>query len=271
MGFFARLKTGWALAMDSLDVLRDHPRLALFPLLAGIAGAVYVGLLTGSAYLITGPDAGPASLAVLFLVYLGSTFIASYFTAALTYNTREALEGREPSMRAGLAAAWHEKGTLLTWAVVSAIVGVALRVIEKQDSPVARIVAGIFSVSWGILTYFVIPVIVFEEVGAREMFERSGRTFRDTWGETTGAGFGVGIVTILFVLAGIALAAVVFVVLGGAVGLLGAIAVGAIAILVAFLLGNTLGTIARTALYLYATEGEQPAAFDDVDFSRAVR
>lgn len=273
MGFFGRLETGWALTMDSLLVLRRDPELATFPLVAGVAGLVYLGVLLGGVSLLGGADSGPAFYAVLFVLYFGSTFIASFFTAGLMHETREAFEGRDPSFRSGLRAAWRNLGTLLAWAAVAATVGVVIRLIERQgrNSIVARLFAGLFSVAWAILTYFVVPVIVFENVGITEAISRSGETFRDTWGETAGAGFGVGLVTILFLVAGILVAVVLFFVgtsVGSYLGLVGALGAGAAVILIAYLAGVTLGGIARTALYVYATEGKKPSEFDNVDFTR---
>jgi hypothetical protein len=272
MGFLSRLKTGWALSMDSLDVLRDEPSLTVFPAIAGLAGTVYLVLVLGGAVLVTGPDPGPAMYAALFVVYLGTTFITSFFTAALMYNAREVFHGRDPTLGEGLAAAWRNRGPLLVWAVISAIVGTVLSALESTDNPLAELASLVFSVAWGVLTYFVVPVIVFEEVSVRGMFERSGETFKNTWGETAGASFGVGIITVLFTLAGLVVAAAVFFVLGGSgLGLASAVAIGALVLLGAYLFGTALGAVARTALYVYATEGERPAPFENVDFQSAGR
>jgi hypothetical protein len=272
MGFLGRLKTGWTLSMDSLGVLRAEPSLALFPAIAGLAGTVYLALILGGAALLVGTDPGLVLYAALFVVYLGSSFIAAFFSAALTHNAREVFRGRDPTMREGLAAAWDNRSTLLVWAIASAVVGTVLRAIESADNPLANLAAIVFSVAWGILTYFVIPVIVFEDVSAREMFERSGETFKQTWGETAGAGFGVGLITVLFTLAGLAVAAVLLVALGGSAAGIGlALGVGLLVVLGAFLLGSSLGSVAKTALYVYATEGRRPEGFENVDFATARR
>lgn len=270
MGIFRRLRVGWALSMDSLNVLRAHPELAVFPLISGLGGLVYVGLLLGGVVLL-GLDEGPVLYVVLFVLYLGSSFIAAFFTAGLTYSVKEALEGREPSLRSGFAGAWRKRTLLFAWAIISAIVGVILRAIERQDNVIARIAAMIFSVAWGILTYFIIPVILFEDVSVRSMFSRSGETFKDTWGETAGAGFGVGLVTVLFTLGGVLIAGLVFVAFGSsAVGAAGGLVIAVLVIFGAYLVGTTLTGIAKTALYIYATEGVQPAEFNDVDFRETV-
>lgn len=272
MGFFSRLKTGWALSMDSLSVLRQEPSLTLFPLVAGLAGTVYLVVVLGGTFLLGGADAGPGLYLGLFVLYLGSTFIASFFTGALMYNAREVFEGRDPTLGDGLAAAWSKKETLLVWAVISAIVGVAFRLLENRSGPIGDIARLVFGIAWGILTYFVVPVIVFEDVGAREMFERSGQTFKRTWGETAGAGFGVGIVTMLFVLVGLVVGLVLFVVLSSTpLGFVVAIGFAILLVFATYLGGSALAAIARTALYVYATEGKRPSQFDDVDFSTAAR
>lgn len=270
MGIFARLKMGWNLSMDSFRVLRKNPELALFPLISGIAGLLYIALLFGGSY-VTGLFASDTTgIAVLFMFYLGTSFIAAFFNAGLVYSAREAFQGRNPSVKDGLAEAWSHKGPLFTWAVISAIVGLIVRAIEQQDNFVADIVAMLFSAAWSIITYFIVPVIVFEDVSVTGMFKRSGETFKNTWGETAGAHFGVGLVSMVFMLVGLAIAAAVFFALGGAGGFFVAAAIGGVTLLAFFLLSSALGAIAKTALYVYATEGERPKEFENVDFERGV-
>jgi hypothetical protein len=269
MGFFTRLKTGWALTKDSIQVLRGDPELVAFPLVGSIAGLCYVGLLLGGSALLLGTDFGVAQYVVLFVLYFGSTFIASFTTAALMHETRRAFHGEDPSLKSGLRAAWRTKNTLLVWSLVSATVGIIIRMIEGQDNVPAKILASVVSVGWSILTYFIVPVITFEDVGIRDAITRSGATFKDTWGETAGAHFGVGIVTILFMLPVVLLAlgiVLAFSSAGGTLGLGAGLVIAAILVLVAYLFTMTLSSIARLALYVYATEGERPRAFENVDF-----
>jgi hypothetical protein len=274
MGLFARLKMGWNLSKDSFSVLRGDPELALFPLVSGIAGLLYIALLFGGSYVLGLFQSDATGFAVLFLLYLGTAFIAAFFNAGLVYSAREAFEGREPSLRSGLAAAWRHKGPLFAWAVISAVVGMILRAIEQQDNLVAKLVAMLFSAAWSIITYFIIPVIVFEDVGVTEMFKRSGETFKNTWGETAGASFGVGLIMAVFVLLGLLVAGVVFVAFSSVAGSLGvfvAVGVGAISLLAVYLFGSALGIVAKTALYVYATGGQRPSEFENVDFQRGAR
>jgi hypothetical protein len=270
MGIFGRLVTGLKLARGSLAVLRDHPKLLAFPLVGGVAGLVFIAALLGGTLVGTGGESGPVLYGALFALYVGSTFIASFVTAALMHATREAFHGQEPSVRRSMAVAWRRKGTLLLWAVIAAVVGVLIRALEESNEIVARIVAVVFALGWAVMTYFVVPVIVFEDAGIRGMFSRSGGLVKELWGESLGAEAGVSIVTVLLVLAGVAVTGLAFVAIptGTAAGLFAVLAIGAVAIVGALLIGMALTGIAKTALYVYATEDETPPYFGGMDFGR---
>jgi hypothetical protein len=146
---------------------------------------------------------------------------------------------------------------------------VILRAIESQDNVVAKIVAGIFAVAWGVMTYFVMPVIVFREPSVGEMFQQSAATFKRTWGESIGAMGAINIVTLLLIIVGVALAGGIFVLTAGlgSIQLVATVTIGGAVILLGALIGKTLTGVAKTALYVYATEQTAPEYFEDMDFA----
>lgn len=272
MGFFSRLKIGFGMARRSGRVLRAHPTLLVFPLVGGIAGVAFLLTLFGSLFLtetLVG-QSGATVYGALFTAYLVETFIASFFTAALVAATRTVFRGGEPSVRSALATAWERKVPLLIWSIVAALVGVLIRAIESQDNLLARILAGLFAVAWSVMTYFVVPVIVFRDPSVTGMFKESADTFKTTWGESIGAMGAIDIVTFLLVLGGLALGVLTFVVTAGlgTAGFALAVLVAGVAVLFAILIGKALSGIARTALYVYATEQTSPEFFGDMDFSK---
>ncbi|WP_181687076.1 DUF6159 family protein [Halorhabdus salina] len=269
MGFFRRISTGFGLARRSGRVLRAHPKLLAFPLLGGLAGLAFMLTLFGGLFMVD-PEPGPVLYATLFVVYVVETFVASFFTAALVAATRRTFRGEAPTIRECLAVAWSKKWQLLAWAIIAAIVGVIIRAIEESSDLAGTILAAVFSLAWGVMTYFIVPVIVFEETSITGMFKQSGRTIRNTWGESLGALSAISIVTFLLVLGGVAVATVTFLAVPGSglAVILATAAVGGTAILLAFLIGQALTGIAKTALYVYATEQEAPEFFEDMDFSR---
>ena len=96
------------------------------------------------------------------------------------------------------------------------------------------------------------------------------RSRTDSWGESIGALGTIDVVTFLLMLAGIVLGGLTFVVTTGlGTGqLLATLLIGGTAVSVGLLVGKALGGIARTALYLYATQNTAPERFADMDFSK---
>ncbi len=270
MGLFRRLTVGFGLTRRSGRVLRAHPKLLVFPLIGGLSGIAFLATLFGSLALAGSvfDELGLAIYLVLFGAYLVETFIASFFTAALVAATRTVFRGGEPSIRGALAAAWQRKLPLLVWSLIAAIVGVIIRMIEGEDNLVARILASLFAVAWSVMTFFVVPVIVFRNPSVRGMFTESASTFKETWGESIGAMGTIDVVTFLLALGGVALGAVVFFATAGlgTVQLLVTVVVGGSAVVLGLLVGKALSGIAKTALYVYATETTAPEHFEDMDF-----
>lgn len=265
MGLLSRFKMGLTLTKDSLRVIRNNPRLMWFPFISGVVGLAFLAVFLGVTFGLVQVNPEGGALVGLFLVYLVLTFVSSFFSAALVHQTRETFAGKRVSLRDGISAAWDRKAPLLVWSVIAATVGVFINMLESSDSIIARILGVLFSVAWTILTFFIIPVLVFERVSVTEMFKRSGGLFKQTWGETPISLFAVSIISLLvalpFVAAGVLVAS-----LGTTVTLVTGIGIVLAGVLFAFLLSQTLQGVVKTSLYVYAKEGKRPEEFSNVNF-----
>jgi len=267
-GFFERAKTGWTLTKDSAGVIRDHPNLLVFPLLAGVASAAFLVVLFVP-MLIANLIGSGLEYVALFVVYFATTFVSTYAAAALVHATNEAFHGREPNVLASLKAVRNRLGPIVVWSLISATVSVVLKTMEDSDNPIAGILRSLFAIGWSIMTFFIVPVIVFEDVSVTSMFSKSAGAFRDTWGETLGAGFGitlvVALVGIVLAVGALAVSIPVAAVFPGPGILLALLLLGGV-IAFTYLLSQTIWGVAKTALYVYAVEGHRPAEFDNFDF-----
>ncbi len=266
MGLLNRLKRGYLLARQSLSVMRHHPRLALFPIGSGIAGVAYLALLVPPMFSVLALDSSDTVVlavggTVLVGMYLGTAFISAFFTSALVHQTRAVFAGDDPSLRAGLKGAWTVKWPLLVWALISATVGVVLDAIAESETLVAQVLTAVVGVTWTLLTFFVIPVIVFERPSISEMFTRSANTFKETYGETPIGLIGVNIIALVVALPLLVPGAYFLSVDEILVVGLPLIVAG---VLVAQLLTYTLQGIVKTSLYFYATDGDRPKEFTDI-------
>ncbi|WP_327051819.1 DUF6159 family protein [Halomicrococcus gelatinilyticus] len=263
MALGSRIGTGWRLAGRSAGVLRRNPRLAVFPLTSGVATAVFVATAFGAAGVTGAFDSDGGVVAVVVGLYVGTAFLVAFCNAALTWAARETFRGQSPSVGAAFRAASRHLPSLFAWAIVSAVVGITLRAIEESSEIGGAMVTALVSLGWTALTYFVVPVVVFEDAGPRSMFEESGRLLRETWGETVGAELGLGVVTFLLALPGVVLTIGMLVAFPDGNGVLLALAVGGGLTLVGFVVGTALEGVAKTALYRYAREESVADGFDE--------
>ena len=267
-GFFEKLKTGLLLSKDSLGVIRDHPKLLVFPALGGLASLAFWIVFLVPLW-IAGLIGTGLEFIVLFMLYFLTTFTATFFTASLVFAVNQAFHGEEPDIKESMQAAWDRKGPILVWSAVAATVSVIIKKLEESNSSITRILTSIFALGWTVMTFFIVPVIVFEDVTVKSMFTRSAETFRDTWGESIGVGMGVTLIQVVVGIVSVGIAVVLALLLGAVVPvaglLLGIFLVGG-ALVMTYLLGQTVWGVTKTALYVYAAEERVPEHFENFDF-----
>ena len=204
MSFFDRLSNGWTLAMNSFKVLKENKQLIIFPVLSGISlvlimGSFVLAFLSANGWSFeNAEDSGTiGNYLYLFLFYLVNYFIVVFFNMALIHCTRLYFRGEEVSINAGLRFSLSRIGTIFSWSVFAAIVGTILRIIQEESGIIGKIITGIIGIVWNIATFFVIPVIAYEDLGPIAAFKRSSQLMKQKWGESLGATFSFGLIQFL--------------------------------------------------------------------------
>ena len=279
---FEKVSTGWQLARQSYQVLKLDKELLLFPLMSGIACLLVMASFaiplwaSGYADTVMNEEAISQShqilgYVLLFAFYVVNYFVVIFFNAALIACAIIRFKGGNPNLRDGFSAASARLPQILGWAVVAATVGLILRIIESRSEKVGQFVAGLLGMAWSAVTYFVVPVIVVEQVGPVTAAQRSLSILKKTWGEALTANFGIGLIVLLAtLLAMIPLIAGAAAISAGmvALGIVGVVC-GVILVLLVSLVSSALNAIIVGALYLYAAEGTVPGQFDDALFQQA--
>lgn len=210
---FVRLSNSWRLFKSSWWVLAQDTELILFPILSGLANLLVLASFAAGAWGLglfeTGAAAGgeshgweesvPAILLGLGL-YLSSYFVVIYFNAALVGAAFQRLQGGDPTVASGLAAANRCLGSIFLYAVIAATVGLILRTIQERSGWLGRMIGGLLGMAWSLLTYLVLPVLVVERLSAMDGIRRSASLIRKTWGEQIVGNVSFGLVGVLLVL-----------------------------------------------------------------------
>jgi hypothetical protein len=268
-----RISRGWKLTKLSLRVIRKDKEILLLPVISGIItmlifASFFVGIfvVNGSGDDSPGSTETVLSIALFAGFYFCAYFITIYFNAAIIGCATIRLDGGDPTIKDGLRIARENIGRILAWALVAATIGVIIKAIQQRVGFVGRIIMGALGVAWSLLTYFVVPVLIYEKLGPIPAVKRSAGMFKKTWGEMIVGNLGLGII---FVLAG--LAGILIIVLGFAVGGVTGLIVGFVIAVVYWLILAVVQTAAEAvlvaALYKYATTGQVPAGLEGVHFA----
>ena len=270
---FERLSNGFDLARSSWQVLRDDKKLIVFPIISGLACVVVLISFAVPLVLLTPWDqfknnqnnfqVPPWTYAVAFAFYFCNYFVIVFCNAALISCALLRFNGESCTLGDGFAAAASRLPQILAWSLVSAAVGVVLKVIENVHEKAGEFISAILGTVWTITTYFVVPVLVVEKVGPFEAVRRSVQILRKTWGESLVGHMGIGFFMFLLAIPGI-LILLLGIYLFVTQGILGAVVVarGILYLLGCMAISSALNVIFLSAMYQYAVNREVPSGFD---------
>lgn len=274
---FDRISRSWTLVKASAAVLRSDKELLLFPVISAFATLLVLATFMVPVLglrLFEGDTIGPLGAVVGFLFYLCQYFVIFFFNTALVGAAMIRLEGGDPTVSDGLRIARSKIGVILGYAAIAATVGLILKALEERAGAIGKIVVGLVGVAWTLATFLVVPMLVARDVGPLDAVKESVELLKRTWGENVagnvGIGLAFGLLTLLVVLAVVALVVGAAFVGGAklaiAVGIVGALAIAFVAVLQAALSG-----IYSAALYRYAVDGQAPAGFGSGQLESAFR
>jgi len=267
---FATIQRSYTIFRQSLSVLRQDKEILIFPLLSGMftivamAGLIYGGVVTGFFQRLSASgdrslEANLLGYSALFVWYFVSWFIVLFFNVGVVACARIRLEGGDPTTADGFRAARENLKSIVIWALISATVGLILRIVSERSKLVGTLIARFLGAAWAIATYFVVPVMIFEKSSARESMASSTKLITRTWGESLVAAAGVGVTIMLLGVGGLAFPIIGILISPTAA----AIGLGVMALYWIFLAitSSALTGIYRTGLYLYARDGRPLPAF----------
>lgn len=267
MNFFTRLSNGWELAKISFATINKNRSLLLFPVFSVISLILVLATFGGGSFFLFGDQidaflesedetvANALGLTAIFIYYLINYFVIVYFNSALVYCAVKILNGEETSVSAGLEYSNSKLGKIFGWAVLSATVGTLLQILHNTGK-IGEFVASFIGMAWSILTFFAVPVLIFEDKSVVDTVKESGRLMRQKWGESLAATVSFGVFHFLGILLSIGLG----ILLGGVNIVLG-IVVALLSILFLSTVFSAANTVFVAAVYNHVT-GAPTGNFD---------
>lgn len=285
---FKKIANSLRLAQESWGVLKQDSELMIFPVLSVVATiAIALSFCTSIYFLIVGSsryinldsidnsDLGNIiSIVFLFAMYFIGYCCVLFCNTALLYCAKIRFDGGNPTIKDGLKAGFANLRNIVAWAAIGATIGIVLSQIEEKLGILGGIIRMVVGGAWTVITYFAIPVIIFEGVGPIEGIKRSKAIIEKTWGESLTAVVGlqgaqtlISFGSLLIFMASIA----------GAVALESwQLAAAGLGLMIIITIGGSivfscLAQIYCAALYVYATTNEPPSAYRQESFSSAFK
>jgi Family of unknown function (DUF6159) len=267
MGSVAR---GFRLAKASWWVVKKDRELLWLPVISfacSLAVMVVFGLgMLGIGLPERGGSVSPGIYVLGFCMYVALSFVTIYFNAAVIGTAMKRLQGEDAKITDGLALAREHIGKIFVWALITATVGMILRQIQENAGIVGRIVIGLVGIAWSVLTYFVVPVLLYEPVGVGGSIKRSAQIFRERWGEQFVGNATIGLAVVIVGIPVVLVGALITAVLAPVGVALLIVSVGAL-----IAIGAACSGVFNAALYRYATTGEASGAFSLDDMNASFR
>ena len=178
---------GFRLARASWWVVKADRELLWLPVISFACSLVVMAVfglgMLGIGLPEQGGSVSPGIYALGFCMYVALSFVTIYFNAAVIGTAMKRLQGEDAKIADGLALARQHIGKIFVWALITATIGMILRQIQENAGILGRIVIGLVGIAWSVLTYFVVPVLLYEPVGVGQSIKRSAQIFRERWGE----------------------------------------------------------------------------------------
>jgi hypothetical protein len=253
-----------SLMKASFNVLMLDKELLVFPVLSGIASTLVLlsfiapVAMTGAWDVFEGGGAGYPAMVVSFLFYVVMYTVTFFFNSALVGAALIRLDGGDPTVSDGLAIASKRMGSIIGYAVISATVGMILRMISERGGPFAKIATMFAGMAWTLATYMTVPILVTKNIGPLDAIKESAAVFKRTWGENVVGNLGLGWAMFLLYVGWTAS----LITLGwvasmvSPIAILGVVGVGVVGYVFLVLMGSALSGIYTAALYRYAMTGE---------------
>ncbi len=252
MNFFDRLSNGWRITQNSFSILKQNKQLIIFPILSSISLILVIGVFVLGIFASAGWDVELIqtenqllNYLMLFAFYFANYFVVVFFNMALIHCSKLYFNGEEATVSAGLKFSMSRIGAIFSWALFAATVGTILKVIQENSGIVGKVITGLIGIVWGVTTFFVVPVIAYENHGPVSAFKRSAQLMKEKWGESLASTFSLGLMQTLVLL----LLLIPVVLIGMYVNVIAAVAIGVVAGFLSFAVFSAAETLFISSVY----------------------
>lgn len=261
-----RFRAGWILLKETWRFMMLDKELLFVPVIASfLFGIVIVGIMSVLRDPTTVPNEIPTTFALLFMAYVSAAFIAALSQAVISHIVYIRAHGGDANLGQGFTRALTHSFSLFVWSMITSTIGLIINIISGRSEILGRIVASILGATWRVLTYFVVPAMVIDNVSAFASIPKSVSVFKQTFGETIVSNISYRLIFFLIfllqIVLGVGLTITALIAEREVLAVLILLVFMGCIVLTLFILSVFSGILV-TLLYIYATEGAAPNNFN---------
>ncbi|MFN2373167.1 MAG: DUF6159 family protein [Cyclonatronaceae bacterium] len=253
---------------SSFAVLQAEKKLLIFPVISALvtllilASFIFPMLVLDKGWIEDGIISESTQwyhYVQMFALYYVCYFIMLFFNSATVASAVYVMRGGKPTIGGAVNAVMGRLGPLAAWALIAATIGLILNIIENQSDKIGKIITGLLGMSWTLVSFMVLPILIIENRGPVESLKASMSMLRGTWGEQILGHFSFGLIYFIMILP---MFLVFYLLMNlGEAAIIIAIVFGVIYTLAAAAVQWVLQSIYMGALYMYARDNEIPDNF----------
>ncbi|MCB9359653.1 hypothetical protein H6503_07010 [Candidatus Woesearchaeota archaeon] len=266
----------WEITKLTFGVIKEDKEMILYPILSTFFSLLFIVAMVlpsigFQAFAeMTKGIADPIVYSVTFLIYLGLAFIATFFNVCVVYTAKERFKGNNATLASSFKFAVSKAHLILAWSMLSATIGVIFRAIERASQRLGAagqitvaIANSILGMIWSIVTLFVVPAMVYNDLGPIAAIKKSVSALKKTWGESLVRYYGLGMIQFALLMVGI-LVGIGAIIITASIPLLllTSVIILVLYIVVLVLVFSIANTVFNTALYEFAETGKIPKGYN---------
>lgn len=271
------------LTKKSWAVLRGNRYLLGFPVLGFVLSLIPLVALGVPALIFLSDNqnwiAAAFGIAMIFVIQA----ITAVIQGGIVSSVDAEFSGQDSSLGHGLGRAFAHLGPLLGWSVIVTIVSVLIGLIRGNGSGnvvgviFRNIIAAAADIMWRLVTFFVIPFIVLEDMNPLNAVKSSASLFTKQWGKQLAGSVRIGaVIAFTTILPGMLLiiGGVMLVLIGSTAAVATGIplaGLGVLLFMVGAVLSSAMQTVYSVALFRYAHDGTAPGDFTDEELQRSIK
>lgn len=273
----SRTQRGWELTKKSLQILGRNKRVLLFPVTSGLCCLILLWLVGKPLWHIESnflrsqqevPLATTLGILTLIVMLLMFNVINMYCSAALIACIANYFKTERLNLIVGFKAGWACLPNIVGWTLFNTTIGFALRKFPSRLEQAGTFASLLSGTAWGVVSYFIVPILVLENISPIKAIKKSSDVVHETWGKSLISNTSSSLIlSCIILICLLPLSITVFI--GNKTHLFVGLVISILFLIILTLIITAANNILRTAFYLYATDRDTALPYNSQVISTA--